>query len=107
MVGLWGRVPAGAVLGLLAAVSWGGGDFSGGMGVKAAGGTTRGALRVVISAHAMSLLVMGLILGWRGGLELRGCGDLVGIGVWRGGGAVVVGVLHGAGAGDDGGCRPR
>lgn len=52
----------GAVLALLAAVSWGGGDFSGGMGVKAAGGTTRGALRVVIAAHTLSLLVMAAVL---------------------------------------------
>ncbi len=56
----------GAVLALLAAVSWGGGDFSGGMGVKAAGGTTRGALRVVISGHAMSLAVLGGVLVVRG-----------------------------------------
>src|SRR5579875_2130566 len=43
---------------LAAAASWGGGDFSGGMGVKAAGGSTAGALRVVLVAHASSLAVL-------------------------------------------------
>jgi drug/metabolite transporter (DMT)-like permease len=47
---------------LAAAASWGGGDFSGGMGVKAAGGTTAGALRVVLVAHASSLAVLVAIL---------------------------------------------
>jgi drug/metabolite transporter (DMT)-like permease len=47
---------------LAAAASWGGGDFSGGMGVKAAGGTTAGALRVVLIAHASSLAVLLAIL---------------------------------------------
>ena len=63
---------AGALLGLLAAVSWGGGDFAGGMGVKAAGGTARGALRVVVSAHAMSLAAMLAVLAVRGGAVLHG-----------------------------------
>ena len=49
-------------LALAAAASWGGGDFSGGMGVKAAGGTTAGALRVVLIAHASSLAVLLAIL---------------------------------------------
>ena len=80
MGGLGGRVPVGAMLGLLAAVSWGGGDFSGGMGVKAAGGSTRGALRVVISAHAISLLVTLGILGLGGGVELRGAAVWWGLG---------------------------
>ncbi|MGI4828614.1 MAG: EamA family transporter [Janthinobacterium lividum] len=52
-------------LALLAAITWGGGDFAGGMGVKRAGGSTHGALRVVISAHAMSLLVLLGVLGWQ------------------------------------------
>ena len=51
-----------ASLALLSALAWGGGDFSGGMGVKAAGGSTTGALRVVIAAHAMSLAVIAAIL---------------------------------------------
>ena len=53
---------ANILLALAAAASWGGGDFSGGMGVKAAGGTTSGALRVVVIAHASSLAVLLAIL---------------------------------------------
>lgn len=49
---------ANILLALAAAASWGGGDFSGGMGVKATGGTTSGALRVVLIAHASSLAVL-------------------------------------------------
>ncbi len=71
---------SGAVLALLAAVSWGGGDFSGGMGVKAAGGSTRGALRVVISGHAMSLLVLACVLMARGGVVLHGAPVFWGLG---------------------------
>ena len=52
-----------AGLALLSAIAWGGGDFAGGMGVKYAGGSTVGALRVVITAHAMSLLVLLCVLG--------------------------------------------
>ncbi len=70
---------AGALFGLLAAASWGGGDFSGGMGVKAAGGSTRGALRVVIAAHTLSLLVIGSLLGLRGGVSLHGAPVLWGL----------------------------
>jgi uncharacterized membrane protein len=51
-----------ALIALAAAASWGGGDFSGGVGVKAAGGTTAGALRLVIVAHAVSLAVLLVIL---------------------------------------------
>jgi len=54
-------VPENALFALAAAASWGGGDFSGGMGVKAAGGTTAGALRLVIVAHATSLTVLTLL----------------------------------------------
>ena len=54
-----------AVLALLAAVSWGGGDFAGGMGVKAAGGSTTGALRVIAAAHAVSLVVLMAVLALR------------------------------------------
>jgi uncharacterized membrane protein len=56
---------ANILLALAAAASWGGGDFSGGMAVKAAGGTTAGALRVVLIAHASSLAVLVAILGIR------------------------------------------
>lgn len=60
--GIWGDGIWGAGLALLSAVAWGGGDFAGGMGVKAAGGSTTGALRVVIAAHGMSLVVLASIL---------------------------------------------
>lgn len=59
-----GATPAGAVLALLAAVSWGGGDFSGGMGVKAAGSSARGALRIILSGHGMSLAALCCLLFW-------------------------------------------
>lgn len=55
---LAGILPANALLALASATAWGGGDFSGGMGVKAAGGSTAGALRVVLVAHASSLAVL-------------------------------------------------
>ena len=53
---------ANTVLALLAAAAWGGGDFAGGMGVKAAGGSTRGALRIVIAGHAISFVVLITVL---------------------------------------------
>jgi len=54
---------------LAAAASWGGGDFSGGMGVKAAGGSTAGALRVVLVAHTSSLAVLlGILMVERASL---------------------------------------
>ena len=56
---------ANIMLALAAAASWGGGDFSGGMGVKATGGTTAGALRVVLVAHASSLAVLIAILSFQ------------------------------------------
>ncbi len=52
-----------ALLALAAAVLWGGGDFSGGMGVKHAGGTMAAALRVILLSHAVSLAVL-LVLAW-------------------------------------------
>jgi drug/metabolite transporter (DMT)-like permease len=54
-------VPENALFALAAAASWGGGDFSGGMGVKATGGTAAGALRFVIVAHAVSLTVLTVL----------------------------------------------
>jgi drug/metabolite transporter (DMT)-like permease len=53
-----------ALLALAAAASWGGGDFSGGMGVKAVGGGLVRAVRFVVLAHAISLAVLLLVL-WR------------------------------------------
>jgi drug/metabolite transporter (DMT)-like permease len=55
-----------ALLALAAAVLWGGGDFSGGMGAKHAGGTMGSALRVILLSHAASFLVLVLIAGLRG-----------------------------------------
>jgi drug/metabolite transporter (DMT)-like permease len=52
-----------ALLALAAAVLWGGGDFSGGMGVKQAGGTMSAALRVILFSHAVSLCVL-LAVAW-------------------------------------------
>jgi drug/metabolite transporter (DMT)-like permease len=54
------------LMALAAALLWGGGDFSGGMGVKRAGGTLGAALRVVLLSHAASfsvLLAVALALG--------------------------------------------
>ncbi len=51
-------IPANALVALAAAATWGGGDFSGGMGVKHAGGTFRAALRVLVIAHTCSLVVL-------------------------------------------------
>jgi drug/metabolite transporter (DMT)-like permease len=57
-----------ALIALTAAASWGGGDFSGGMGVKASGGRVAGAIRFVILAHAMSLVVLlGILWGQHAG----------------------------------------
>ena len=55
-----------ALLALLAAALWGGGDFSGGMGVKQAGGTMSAALRVILLSHAVSLGVLLVAAWWRG-----------------------------------------
>jgi uncharacterized membrane protein len=55
-----------ALLALTAAALWGGGDFSGGMGVKHAGGTMGAALRVILLSHCASLCVLVLAAWWRG-----------------------------------------
>ena len=47
-----------ALLALAAAVLWGGGDFSGGMSVKRAGGSMGAALRVILLSHSVSLIVL-------------------------------------------------
>jgi len=54
-----------ALIALAAAASWGGGDFFGGMGVKAAGGETAGALRFVIFAQGISLAALLAVLSLR------------------------------------------
>ena len=55
-----------ALLALMAAALWGGGDFSGGMSVKHAGGTMGAALRVVLLSHAMSFTVLAVVAWLRG-----------------------------------------
>src|SRR5580704_3940109 len=55
-----------ALLALAAATLWGGGDFSGGMAVKRAGGTMGAALRVILLSHAVSLGVLLVAAWWRG-----------------------------------------
>ncbi len=53
-------------MGLLAAVLWGGGDFSGGMGAQLAGGSLRSALRVILISHFTSLCILATIAHLRG-----------------------------------------
>ena len=84
-------VPGNILLALAAALLWGGGDFSGGMGVKTMGGSTGAALRIVMLSHLTSLSVLvaigllragpfphGAVLAWGitagvlGGLSLTG-----------------------------------
>ena len=55
-----------ALLALAAALLWGGGDFSGGMSVKRAGGTMVAALRVILLSHAVSLAILLGVVWWRG-----------------------------------------
>ena len=55
-----------ALFGLLAAGLWGLGDFSGGMGVKAAGGGVAAAVRVVVISHLASLAVLLVLIRVRG-----------------------------------------
>jgi drug/metabolite transporter (DMT)-like permease len=55
-----------ALLALAAALLWGGGDFSGGMGVKDAGGSVRAALRVVLLSHISSFSVLVAVARLRG-----------------------------------------
>jgi len=50
---------AAALLGCGAAVFWGGGDFFGGLGVRAGGGTMRASLKLILLAHAVSLVIVG------------------------------------------------
>jgi uncharacterized membrane protein len=57
---------------LAAAVLWGGGDFSGGMGVKGAGGGVRAALRVVLLSHITSFAVLVAIARARGDVFPQG-----------------------------------
>jgi len=80
------NLPAGPLLALAAAFLWGGGDFSGGMGVKHAGGTMRDALRVVLLSHATSFTVLLVIAGLRGDAFPHGIALFSGIGAGVAGG---------------------
>ncbi|MES2391422.1 MAG: transporter, partial [Acidobacteriota bacterium] len=84
-------ISSSALIALAAAASWGGGDFSGGMGVKAASvdgaDATEGALRLVVLAHAMSFAVLCLFLLLRGGMVWS-----EGPVLWAVGGGVAAGV---------------
>ena len=55
-----------ALIALAAAGLWGVGDFSGGMGVKTAGGGVGAALRVVVMSHCASFCVLLLVVWARG-----------------------------------------
>jgi drug/metabolite transporter (DMT)-like permease len=55
-----------ALMALAAAVLWGGGDFSGGMGVKHAGGSMGAALRIILLSHCASFSVLVLVAWSRG-----------------------------------------
>jgi len=56
------NIQSNALVALAAAVAWGGGDFAGGMGVKAAGGSLRAALRVILLSHFTSFAVLAAII---------------------------------------------
>ncbi len=57
---------------LAAAVLWGGGDFSGGIAVKSAGGAMAAALRVILLSHAVSLGILLMLAWWRGDASPHG-----------------------------------
>lgn len=67
------------LMGLLAAIFWGGGDFSGGMGAQHAGGSLRAALRVILFSHLCSLTVLVVIALASGGAFPRGAPLLWGL----------------------------
>ena len=71
---------------LAAAILWGGGDFSGGMGVKSAGGGVRAALRVVLLSHLTSFVVLVAIARIRGDAFPHGAYLAWGIGAGVAGG---------------------
>jgi uncharacterized membrane protein len=68
------------VMGLLAAVLWGGGDFSGGRGAQLAGGSLPSALRVILFSHVTSLCILLTLAHLRGDSTPHGALLLWGIG---------------------------
>jgi drug/metabolite transporter (DMT)-like permease len=79
-------LPAGPLFALAAAFLWGGGDFSGGMGAKHAGGTMRSALRVVLLSHVTSFIVLLAVAGLRGDAFPHGAPLFWGLGAGVAGG---------------------
>lgn len=79
-----------ALLALAAAVLWGGGDFSGGMGAKHAGGTMGSALRVILVSHLSSFAVLLLIVWLRGDRFPQGAALWWGIGAGVAGGLALM-----------------
>jgi uncharacterized membrane protein len=69
-----------ALLALAAAALWGGGDFSGGMGVKRAGGSMSAALRVILLSHSVSLVILLTLAWWRGDAFPHGAALAWGVG---------------------------
>ena len=96
-----------ALLALAAAVLWGGGDFSGGMGVKSAGGSMGAALRVVLMSHAASFSVLVTVALLRGDTFPRGALLAWGIGAGVAGGTFADMLLCCAGEGERWGLRRR
>lgn len=74
---------ANAALALASAAIWGGGDFSGGAAVRAAGGTMQSAFRVVLLSHTVSLSILCLLsLLWGGAFPTGSnlaCGLVAGV----------------------------
>ena len=70
------------LLALGSAILWGGGDFTGGMGVKRAGGSLGAGLRVVLLSHAASFVALLAIAHLRGDTAPHGA--LLGWGIAAG-----------------------
>ena len=79
-----------ALLALAAAITWGGGDFAGGMGVKRAGGSLSAALRVTFLSHGTSLVALLLLIALRGDPIPHGTPLLWGLAAGLFGGASVL-----------------
>jgi drug/metabolite transporter (DMT)-like permease len=80
-----------ALFALAAAVLWGGADFSGGSGVKSAGGGIRAGLRVVLLSHVTSFVVLVAIARMRGDVFPQGAPLAWGIAAGVAGGLALTG----------------
>ena len=65
MIGLAEVAGSNVALALLAAITWGGGDFSGGMAVRRGGGSFGAAVRVVLLSHTLSFAALLILLVFR------------------------------------------